>query len=206
MGVYVLFFHGAPDGLPSHFLGGPLAAFRSWYAEAERECPGEVNPRCAALLEEVLTHGQDALTRASSATPGLVDALLTDYYGLFADARQNLMEDAARGMLRLRRYEALEVRVRQRGLSPAVDLLAFISTGRPILRDPAQFPFQPEDDDPYRLSFWTAEEVEALRAVLQPLSEQERHALDPDRGALPTLQEALAVASARQSGLIITVA
>ncbi len=87
----------------------------------------------------------------------------------------------------------------------AATLTGYILSGRPVLRDASAQPFYSEDNV-FRLSYWTAEEVSQLKLTFDSLSESHLRDLDPDWGALPSTQEATNAAFNRKSGLIITVA
>lgn len=204
MGIRVMFFHGSADGMASHFLSAPLHEFRAWYQEMMEEFPEEVNPACVFLLEEVIYNGRPSLKRASEESPKTVDLLLADYYGLFADFRDKLYE-ASGTCINIRKYQSIGTQLKRDGMEEAAVLVDYIFSGRPVLRDAAEFPFFSEDDV-FRLAYWTAEEVVRFRAALDPLGEAEQRQLDPEWGALPAIQESLANAHARKSGLIITVA
>ncbi|WP_027482464.1 hypothetical protein [Deinococcus pimensis] len=206
MSVSASFYLGSPDGLVSHFLSGPLDDFEHWYAERLEKHPDFLGRRVLNVIRQVRQGGRDALAAASTRVPWMVDETLSWYYGLFTDTHlpPDGWKRAAVPTIRRDEIVKLEKALVDRGLTETAELVTFILTGRPVLRDPEVQPFVPDDpQSPPTLAFWTLEEVERLHDLLGGLREAERLVLDPGWGALPTLLDAVNAARQRRAGVIV---
>ncbi|WP_027482156.1 hypothetical protein [Deinococcus pimensis] len=205
MGIRVTFYLGSPDGLLTHFLSAPLGAYLAWLQPIVEEEPHCFLPGVVDVLSDLVRRGRPALEEADARHPAVLDELLNGYYPDFQFHEPSAkLEDASPTSLSYRYYEAFEDTLRARGLTDAADLLAYLPTGRGILTGaPRRPPLTWED--PTRLSFWTLDEARRLRALLDGVSEAEQLALDPDRGALPAVHEAVTLADERGTGLILPV-
>ena len=208
MGCYVEFWHGPPDGIASHLVGGPLAEFEAWCDEVIREFPGEIDPRVVELLRRVRTGGVEHLRAKSASEAEVVDRLVDEFYGSYCDrgAGAERLESACESMINVWHYESARPALHRAGVSPEVlRLWDYLVAGRALLRDPVELPYVSEDEW-FCVGYWTADEVIVLDGALRGIepwpgdAEAEWAAV-----ALDAARAALAGALARQSGLIITV-
>ena len=186
MGIRVMSWLGAKDGIASHFLSGPLDQFAGWIEETEAEYPGDLPSGTLNLLRDVRVRGAAALQATDAVHAARVDRLLDLYYGHFCDSGpgHDLLVSADDAMLPERYYAAaLPLLERSSSHRQIAELWRLLLTGRPVLRD-ARAPYE-SADGVFRLSYWTHAECTHLRRERKalvtwagtPQSEGE-HALD----------------------------
>lgn len=191
---------GSPDGVLSHFLGGPLKDFAVWYIQALEEFPEELSAARFALLQKVLQRGKAAF---EDANPQEVNALVLDYYSTYANIN-NLLNTTHDYWDKFVYHRALVDLFRQRGEQQTATFLDHTVRGRFLHPQPQTC----VDREEYDLSFWTKNEVLDLQRRLGPWSAQNWTSITRDehlRHALRTTAEALKIAAAHDTGLIIFV-
>ncbi|WP_420596957.1 hypothetical protein [Deinococcus sp.] len=201
MSILVSFFIGAPDGLLSHFLSGPLHDFYGWYCQVLEESPDEFSPAALHLLRQVINDGAIALERTSDFKS--VDALLIDFYLMFTetlpDNHAHYLTYANDSWLSLYSYKAA-IDIWKVGKELAVvELLNYMYTGRPLFRDSGVYPFF-SGDGIVRLAYWTADETLAIAQALTDST------LSENESRLHNLASAANKAAEQQTGIIIVVA
>ena len=205
MGTYVEFWHGSVDGLLGHFVSSPLESFRSWCVEVNSEFPGDIETSILPLLDAVMGEGPLALNATTKVEALLCDQLIDTYYGMFCDwgPGRDLLERANDHMLYARRFESVMLALEKQPAHHVEKLLWFyLLNGRPVVRDPAVLPYE-SSDNAFWLSYWSAAEVALMsRMFAPPLA---AWLLAADAGALRDTEIALTAATARGTGLIISV-
>ena len=198
MGIYVMFWHAPPDGLPTHFLQLPHDEIEVWLRHAMEDFPEDFDPRILPLLQDVRRRGAVALEASNEEQASLVDELLGVCYGIWNPGNDSkpTMESADENLLRLERFKSFSDESTKRGTEIPKPWL-FVFSGRPIFRDPERLPFQSKDGG-HHLAYWTANEI----SQLLPWVENLQGVNEAAQGATLT---ALKSAQARQGGLILTV-
>lgn len=207
MGIRLMSCLGAEDGIASHFLSGPLDRFAAWAEEMEAEYPGDLPPGTLDLLRGVQARGAAALQATDAVHAVRVDRLLDLYYGHFCDSGpgRDLLVSADDAMLPERYYTAALPLLERSSAYGEIAELWRLLTGRPVLRDARELPYE-SADGVFRLSYWTLGECRHLhrerKALVTwagtPRSEGE-HAIDAMLRAASTAIEA-------GVGLILSVA
>src|SRR4051794_21501704 len=157
MSIRVMSYLGAEDGIASHFLAGPLDRFAAWAEATEAEFPGDLPPGTLDLLRDVRVRGAAALRATDAVQAARVDRLLDLYYGHFCDSGpgRDLLVSADDAMLPERYYTvALPLLERSSAHRHLADLWRLLLTGRPVLRDARELPYE-SGDGVFRLSYWT---------------------------------------------------
>lgn len=195
------FVLGGADGILSHFLTQPLQDFHAWYEGALQEFPEEFDAARWRLLGDIVQQGPSAIDQAP---PAAVNFLILDYYGDYANIH-GLIQELHEYWDKLDYHQLLVETFHQAGHTVVAGLLAHTVMGRLFIPDPG-FPLNEWLD--YQLSFWTVTEVVTLKNAIDEISEEALSLLADDEmllHAFETTREALDMAAAQSTGLIIFV-
>jgi hypothetical protein len=207
MGIRVRSWLGAEDGIASHFLSGPLDRFAAWAQEVEAESPGDLALEAWDLLTDVRARGAAVLRATDAVHAARVDRLLDLYYGDFCDfgPGRHLLRSADDATLPERYYTAaLPLLERSPSHRPIADLWRLLLTGRPVLRDAREFPYE-SGDGVFRLSYWTHDECTHLRRERKALVTWAGTPRSEGEHALEAMLRAVETAIEVGVGLIFTV-
>ena len=195
MSIRVTFDLGAKDGLESMLLDG-MQDFKAWYEKLVAEWPNESDPQIIESANEVLSLGRNAFDVDDQCAAVKIDKLVDEFIGAFCDHGdgQHMLKNAHNSSIRYDNYW------RYRDYFAEGSLLKsfwhYLLNGRPVFRNPKQFPYR-SSDGISRVAFFTATEVITFRSAFQ-------EAIPFEQGALSIAQEALDVAYKQELGLIIT--
>jgi len=206
MGISVEFYLGACDGIESILLDN-IDRFRSWYQEVATD-PESRSAYSITVLnsaDRVLQEGRVALQAVDHKSARAIDELVESFVGEYCDwgPGHDLLQSTHSGSLSVETFrsslESLHVQSNR--------LLSWwdsIRNGRPVGRDAAQIPYCGSDAD-FRISFATADEIDALYQDLIAI-QQQLSPNSPANMAIECMSNALQSARAMGAGLIIEVA
>jgi hypothetical protein len=173
----------------------------------ESEFPGDLPPGTLDLLRDVRARGAAALRATNAVHAAHVDRLLDLYYGHFCDSGpgRDLLVSADDAMLPERYYAAALLLLKRSSVHrDLAELWRLLLTGRPVLRDARELPYESEDGV-FRLSYWTLGECRHLHRERKALVTWAGAPRSEGEHALEAMLRAVSTAIEAGVGLIVTV-
>ena len=205
MGIRVMFFLGAEDGMLSHFINGPLDLFEVWADEEDERHPGLFGSDFLAFIRDIRERGVVALQSTDAVRAACVDRILYEYYGFFSVWVDGILVQADESILPLRCYLAAVDIFKQSSVSQEIiTLWQYLVVGRPIVRDAKIIPYTREHSSDSRLSYWTLSECMYLKQALTPITV--KYIFDSEgKWAIDASLRAISKAISSQVGLIMDI-